>query len=475
MKNPFKILFIFFISIFFSILAVEMGIKALFALFMLMLLAFNWRNPEKSLLAYIFLLPFLPSYLGRDFGVFGILHGVRVLNIVFLLPLAFRYFFKGDYPPGNHKRLYAFDAAVILFLVLLSLTTFINLGFMAGKGMLYCYFIDYFLIYFVFTRFAVEKEVYLKINDALVLSGLVFCCLGLVDYFFVKGIYTEVSSKFLPQFILFDASAKDILRADIARMQISFGQPLSLAMYISLLHLLIVITYKASFNVLKKTVYGLAFLISFLCLIMAQARGPFIVDIFLIGFVLIFLKKSKKTFVYIGLLGGLLIMFLAFNSGFALNDIPVLGDMWHANVNKTSNVNFRLDLYKNAFSNIKYLSFVGENTAFLNSLERRFIEDTVVWYIQLLVIYGLITFLFFISMIIKVFLDLIKLLKKQKELFIYAYFFMLVSLMFCYLGISFVGQCRYYFWLVFSLCVSLIINLRSNSSKESFAGRCLVS
>lgn len=472
MKNPFKILFIFFISLFFSILVVETGIKALFVLFILALLVFNWRNPGKSLLAYIFLLPFLPSYLGWDFGAFGMFHGVRVLNIIFLLPLAFRYFLKGDYPPGSHKRLYVFDAAVILFLVLLSLTTFINSGFTAGKGMLYHYFIDYFLMYFVFTRFAVKKEDYLKINYVLVLSGLTLCCLGLVDYLFGKGFYTEISSNLFPQLILFDEYAKDFLRADVVRMQISFGQPLSLAMYIVLLHLLIVITYKASFSVLKKVVYALAFLTSFLCLIMAQARGPFIVDFFLIGFVLIFLKKAKKAFIYIGLLSGLLIIFLAFNSDFALKDMPVLGDVWHENINRTSNVDFRFELYKNTLSNIKHLSFIGENTVFLDSLERRFIEDTVIWYIQLLVINGLITFLFFISMIIKVFFDLIKSLKKQKELFIYAYFFMLASLMLCYLGISFVGQCRYYFWLVFSLCVSLIINFRSNGSKESFAGRC---
>jgi len=427
------------------------GSLSIVLLIAIVLMAFNFTDPYRGIYIYLFILPFCPEcniFATKGLGTYSF---VKLLNILFLVPIVLKYIVEGKIFSDNSRKYFIFDLLVMSFLILSSLYYFINFGFKEGKSILYSDIIDFYLIYFVITRFITKNELFVTSIEILIYSALFLCAFGILDYFADYGFYSRMLIKLFPHANTSAFGLQEVTRGSFARIQISFSQPLSLGIYLSIIHVLILSTYKNTFNAYKKIAYLSAFLLGFFCLILAQARGPFVIDCMLITTIL-FLRKAKKIFLFL-----ILFFFLLYGLMYSGFSSKIVEDFSYENIQRGgSNVYFRIELYENFFSKLNKLSWVGENRELYNSLPMRLQLDTVAWYIQILATNGFITFFIFILLIAKVLWSGTITCLRYREKYMYGCFLALTCLLLCYSGISFIGLSKFYFWVIFSLCIGIV-------------------
>lgn len=468
MNNIPKIIAIITIAALFGFLSLSPSFISIIILCAILVMPFAFTNPYKAIYVYIFLLPFFPPYLGMHIDYFGSLHGVRLLNILFLVPLLVRHFLiKEDRQFVLQARRKIFDFLVFTFFIFSSFSFLADKGFQGWAGGLYHLMIDYYLIYFILTRFLVNKEHFIKMTDVVISSALVFFTIGIIDYVLSIGIFTEYVKRVFPQFILSQDSSIGMIRFGFRRMQMSFGQPLSLGIYLCIIHMLILCNYSNKLQFVKRIVYMLTFLLAFVCFILSQARGPLLIDCFLIVIYLFVLKKFNKMIILIGFTVFVVILLLSGPLSDFYMDIKslIFKSIYHLDTGR-----FRVDLFKNTLHNLHRVSFFGENRSLFNALETRFQEDTVIFYIQILVDHGLITFFVLIALLAKIMLDGLGLCLRIRENYIYGYFLAFTAQILCYFSISWVGMSRVYFWVVLPIIVAIIVNSQSYEKRVAKNG-----
>jgi hypothetical protein len=435
-----------------AMILLNLSLGAVLLLFLLIGASISFRFPEKAICAYIILLPFCPFYLGVDLGLLGEINGVTMLNMVFLLPLFFKHSIGKVSKPKTNRELIKFDILIILFLVLSSFYQLANSGFMVWKGRIWHNMIDYLLIYFVITRYVITENMYGRVLESIIRGGCVFCLIGILDYVLGIRIYTKAAASIPVKLLLSkDFGLIENMRAGINRMQISFGQPISLGVYLAMLLILTLVCFDKKFNLRKKLLYSFTAILSSIGLVLTQARGPIVVAGFLLFLCFVFFKRIRLLVLNIGLV-------LSFTVFFVVLILPsnanrLVKNVLYDNTRNLENVNFRVELYEDVISKINRVSLIGENRNLYNSLRTKFQVDTVVWYLAILVYNGMVTlmlFLFLIGWILKeVFLNFFK----NGVIIVWP----LVTLLMCFLTVSFVGQSVYYFWIVIGLSIASLL------------------
>ena len=444
-----KLLFVLATGLICTMMLSRFSLETVLILFILIGASISFRFPEKAICAYFILLPFFPFYLGVNFGLLGEINGVTMLNGVLLLPLFFKHFFGKVSKPKANKELIKFDILIILFLVLSSFYQLANFGFVVWKGEIWHYFIEYFLVYFIITRYVITENMYGRILEFIIRGGCLFTLIGILDYVLEIRFYTKVVANIPARFLLSkDFGLIENMRAGINRMQISFGQPISLGVYLAVLLILTLVCFDKEFNLRKKLLYSLTAILSSIGLVLTQARGPIMVSGFLLFLCFIFLKRIRLIVLSIGLVLSFTVFFIAMVLPSNTNRLVM--DVLHENTGKLENANFRVELYEDVISKINRVSLIGENRNLYNSLRIRFQYDTVVWYIQILVNSGVVTLMLFLFLIGWVLKDVFLNFFKNGVVIVWPF----LTLLTCFLTVSFVGQSVYYFWIFIGLSIA---------------------
>lgn len=452
--NYISIILSFFISFLFAILYIRVGFYSVFVLPLILVSIFSFRNPKTAFYLYLFMLPFVPFYLGTKLFFLGTVHGVRLLNIVFLSPVIIRYFLL-DVKIARFSKSYLFyDVFVVIFFIFSSFYLVFKYGPIPSK-ILY-QFTDYFPIYFVITRYIKNRQEYVDAIKILIGSGCLLCIIGLLDYCTSLKIYTNFINTKFPQLVVSQIGSGEVFRLSMSRMQISFGQPLSLGIFICVLHALIVCNYDRSLRLFWKCIFISSFFFALICLVLSQSRGPLLVDILLLCTVLVVRHKIKLLILILAVI----LSFSAIYGSFkAIHTPKIIKEIWYSNSKKLENIEYRIGLYEDIVANINKVSLLGEHEDLFGSLQNRFKQDTVVWYFQILMSSGIITFVVFAIFIINILVKGVVLLRSNKELFVMGWWYALFVSLLCFFGISFVGQVTYIFWIVISICISTIVNV----------------
>jgi hypothetical protein len=422
------------------------SIETLFLLFLIIGASISYRFPEKSIIIYLFLLPFCPFYLGVDLGLLGEVNGVTMLNVVFLLPLFLKHFIGEASNPKINSKFIKFDILVILFILLSSFHQLVNYGFMYWKGSIWHSTIDYFLIYFVITRYIISEKMYIKTLESIILGGCAYTFVGILDYIMGIGTYTKAVANIPARFLLSNNFGPiEKIRAGIVRMQVSFGQPISLGIYLAMLLILTLVCFNSKFSLRKKLLYSFTAILSSVGLVLTQARGPIIVAGIVLLLCFVFLKRIRILVLNIGLVLSIVIIFVVLS--FPSNTNRLIKNVLYENTGRLENVNFRVELYEDVISNIKHVSLIGENSDLYNSLRSKFQLDTVVWYLAIVVYNGVLTLIVFLLLIGRVLKGVLFNFIKNGVIIVWP----LVTVLMCFLTVSFVGQSVYYFWVLIGM------------------------
>lgn len=183
-----------------------------------------YDKPVLAFSLYLLLLITLPNSIGFHYKID--LRLWQFIALIFLVPYAFNLFLRGKI------RFDPIDMAVILLVLLGSITTFIWMGIQSGLGTIYKGILYTFLPYLGGRYFIKTEEDFFKIMKVLTWCAIIVSLIALIEFYIGKG-YLEV----MPFNVELKGWGESLIdyRFGQKRVAASFGHPIYLGTYLFLI------------------------------------------------------------------------------------------------------------------------------------------------------------------------------------------------------------------------------------------------
>lgn len=331
-----------------------------------------------------------------------------VLGLTILLPLFLRIMVEKKSHNAAKSRA---DMFLILYLLLIYILTFRGLETKNAAGYLLTYpqmikigatyFLQYFLPYFVISRYIKSFDQIKTITFAIITFCLLLSTLAIYEIATTSGLYAPI-----PTILGVDYESPNVMRAGLLRATVSIDHPLNLG--VLLMIGLSLFTFVSKF-IKNKLFIIIGFALLALGFIAPLSKGPWAGA--LISFIIIYLfspNKLKNGFISLTVISIILILLL--NSPYAekvISLLPFIG------TEDTSTTDYRALLFKQAIIIIDEFPLFGMyeptlHDAMLPLYQGEGIVDLVNVYVSIALLSGLVGLFLYVSFILAVALPLIK-------------------------------------------------------------------
>jgi len=350
---------------------------------------------------YLMLLPIIPIKYFYQIPFPGLqqffpLTYPRLLNILILLPLFFKLFFQ-------HKKSFfssKYEKCIVLYFLYVFIIGFRDMTFTGAFRHGFLIFIDYFLLYYVLSHCVSRKEDFEKLSKSMIFVSVILGFLGIFEVVKQWHLYNA----------MFTDAEKGLFgyayRLGILRAQGTFA-PIPFGGYFFLMSAITILYYHLSKSPTRKR-YLTIMPILFVALLCTVSRGPLVAYAIFIG-VFLFLKKSK-IFKMLPITVAILAVISITPLGRGIiASLPFVGKA------EQGSVQYRKKLLKNSIQVIKRYPVWG-NVDFKKEPEMEELRshggrliDVVNSYLQVVLEYGLVGLILFLS----IFLTVLSALKRK--------------------------------------------------------------
>lgn len=436
--------------------------------FTIFTIALGWYSvaklKDRAIFLYIFLLPALPMLSNELPGFAGIrlifeFTYPRILSLAILLPLFFRY--KNKILP---LRQAATDQYFLMFVIFLIMLGWVRSESITDslRSMLYVA-TDYALPYFVVSRLIDDVKKIQIAFIAIVTSIAILASVNVIEHFKYWFVYQELYQILNINYGGF--SAYSMVRDGMLRTSSVFASPIVFG-YIAV----IALGAFSAVRVKKKVYYKILLLLLLSALVTPLSRGPWI-GFFVLIMIFIWYGPSRnnnliKFFSY-GTLLFLLLLITPYSTKI-INLLPFVGNT------DSGNISYRQDLFSSSLLVIKDNLFFGSNSfrsapELQHLVQGQGIIDIVNTYLQIVLEYGLIGLLLFVSIFLQPIHQLILCLKRNalkndERYFIMALIAIIVAIMVIIATVSQIDYIPIYYLIILAIARAAIKVFKLNPS-----------
>lgn len=343
---------------------------------------------------FVFLLSSLPA-LNFDIPAFGVINYLftitypRALSLFILLPIFF-YLIK-HLPRKEFSLNSKLDKLVVVFILLIMILGFRDNTVTNGLRFGFLNFIDYFLPYFVASRIITKYHDFNKVFFAILISLSISGVIGIFETLKSWHLYNHLAQHLLDTIRLrtFD------VRGDILRSAATYMSPLVLA-YTMIIALGLVLFFQNKIK--NKLLIFAVFSGLLLSLLSTVSRGPWIGFVFLVFVFILTGKRKLSKLTQIGFFGLMILPFVLISpiGQQFVNLLPFVGE------ERADTISYRQQLIDVSFNVFKQNPLFGSASYRENPLmevmrQGEGIIDVVNSYINVLLEYGIIGLILFLS------------------------------------------------------------------------------